>query len=246
MFELTLGSCDAASFGLVFALEELRANYTLRVLDLPALEQWGPTHRKQSPSGAVPLLRHNELPLAESDLALDYLAQHYKQLGFSDPAAHYRCQKLLFQLRDSLGENANLAGWAITQSRAEQTDYRQRLNTIEGRPRLSGWTAVWRDAVPMEERPTAALAKLVEGIMLISQTLGDKQWLVGEHFSIADVAAYAGLRDIGTLLPSGQRPEDNPRIATWMTQVAARQACTAAHRKLIKQQINMRFPPPQD
>jgi glutathione S-transferase len=248
MIELTIGSGDAASFGLLVMLEELGLPYRLHRIDLMALDQWGAAHRALSPGGAVPLLRDGPVLLEAGDLALDYLAERHADQGFAmaDPAQHYACQKLICRLDELLGERGNLAGWTAQTEPAVRADYLRRLAVIADRPRLCGWPAVWRDVVPPDERPAVVGARLPEGVAFLAEALGEGDWLVGGRLSVADIAACAHLRGLDVLLPPGKHVGDHGNLVAWRARVEGRAAWSRALRRLEEAGVTMRFSPPVD
>ncbi|WP_336980890.1 glutathione S-transferase family protein [Altererythrobacter fulvus] len=248
MIRLTLGSGDASSFRLIFALEEIGLPYEVTLIDLDALEQWSDAQRTLSPTGAVPLLQIDDLLMEESDLALFFLAESNPAHGLlpREAAALYDCQDTIYTLDRLMNASGNLLGWLAGTTEATRQDYLARLAATPSRPVLSGWSAVLRDAVPLDQRPQAALADLEEGLDIIEGLLAKGDWLLGNEFSIADIAGMSLVHRLVPDLQSAIAPAKRPRIAAWMGRISGRRAYQKAVGRQVSEGISLFHSPPRD
>lgn len=248
MKTVTLGSSDPASFRLIFTLEEVGADYALRAVDLNALEQWSELHRQRSPLGSIPLLEDGDLAMDASDLAILYIAEQHPEarLIVEQPNQLYDSQDILYQLDRLMLDQGNLLNWMAAENKEHRDDYFWRLAQVSGRPKVTGWTAVIRDAIPFAERPLQAAEDIASGLKQVSALLSKQEYLLGARFSIADIGAYSLVRSLAAVMPVGERPQDYPAIAAWMDKVAMRPAAARALGRLKDAGILAEFSPPRD
>ena len=230
MIELVHGGRDAASFRLVFALAELDLPHAEQRINLMALEQWSEPLRALSGGGAVPVLIDGALVMDDGPVALLYLAEILPEAGLlpAEPIGRYDVQSLQDRLDGLMLDSVNAVGWHQTTEPAERDDYLRRLECVPGRQRLTGWSAVWRDAIAPENRLAEARSKLSRGIACIEQALDSRDWLVGDQFSVADIAAFALARPVPELMPESADRKTAPRFTAWLERVGSRPGCRRA------------------
>jgi glutathione S-transferase len=78
-------SPNTRSTGTHILLEELHAEYDMRVLDMKAHEQRGPDYLAINPMGKVPALKHGEALVTEQVAIFIYLADLYPEAGLAPP-----------------------------------------------------------------------------------------------------------------------------------------------------------------
>jgi glutathione S-transferase len=76
-------SPNTRSTGVLILLEELRADYTLHVLNMKAGEQREPAYLAVNPMGKVPALQHGEALVTELVAIFIYLADLYPEAGLA-------------------------------------------------------------------------------------------------------------------------------------------------------------------
>jgi len=246
MMRLVTGHGDAATFGLLFALEEIGANCTLETLDLNAFAQWSEAHRTLSPDGAPVVLEAPGLVLDHPLLSLFYLAEIAPDAGLlpHTPAERYLVEAIATRLDRQIAPNLSYLGWLAEVPSAKREDYLERLAAHPRRPTLAGWSAVWRDAVPSERRVDHARSKILACLKRINTCLRARDWLVGQHFSIADMTGFALLRRFSALVPDASEFAVESPLSAWLSRVAERPAATRAQRRLVEAALDGIFCPP--
>ncbi|MGZ8261268.1 MAG: glutathione S-transferase, partial [Caldimonas sp.] len=78
-------SPQSRSAGALFLLEELEADYELRVLDLKKAEQRQPEYLGVNPMGKVPAIVHGDALVTEQGAVFAYLADLYPEAGLAPP-----------------------------------------------------------------------------------------------------------------------------------------------------------------
>jgi glutathione S-transferase len=81
-----------------------------------------------------------------------------------------------------------------------------------------------------EEEREAARAKLVQLLDKMEAALAPTGWLVGQAYSIADIAAVPFVKRIDEEIAPDQLSENNhPRVGEWWAKIQARPAFTRAN-----------------
>ena len=246
MNRLVAGHGEAATFGLVFALEELGLPFVLEPIDLHRFAQWTPQHRALSPDGNPVVLEMAGCAMDHPLLALIFLAETSpeSQLLPDSPADRYAVQAPIAQLQHQIGDSLSYLGWLATTPSSDRADYLARLAQRTDRPVLAGWSAVWHDAVPEEQRPDNARVKIRQGIETIATMLGDRQWLVGTHFTVADIVGFSLLRQAGRVGLDADDVPCAPPLASWLERLGQRPAVRRTFARIAEAGLSATFRPP--
>ncbi|GGH65140.1 glutathione S-transferase [Comamonas phosphati] len=189
------GTCAQA---VLIALHEAGAQFTLKTLSFADNQQRSPEYLAINPKARVPALVTERGVLTETPSLLLYVAQTYPQAQLAplhDPFA-------LAQLQEF---NAYLASTAHI--------------AHAHRPRASRWAddeaaqASMRAKVPQNMRECFAVIE--------EHYLGDKPWVMGEQFTVADGYLYTVA---GWLKGDGVDIAEFPRVAAHFERVRARES----------------------
>ena len=171
---------------------------------LSAGEQFAPAFLAISPNNKIPAIVDNApadggapLPVFESGAILLYLAEKAGLLLPADPRARVEALQWLFWQVSGLGPMAGQAGY---------------FRVYAPHP--------VREAI---ERYTRELARLYR---VLDRHLQDREWIAGDAYSIADVAAYPW---IVPHAPHGQDLDAHPHLRRWFERIAARPATRRAY-----------------
>lgn len=187
------GTCAQA---VLIALYEAGADFELKKLDLSANEQRSPAYLAVNPKGRVPALTTPRGTLTETPALLLYVAQTYPEAGLAplaDPFALAQMQEF----------NAFLAS-TVHVAHAHRT-------------RAARWAddeaaqAGMRAKVPQNMRDAFDLIE--------KQYLGDKTWILGDQFSVADGYLYTVA---AWLAGDGVDIAEFPRVAAHTARVRER------------------------
>ncbi len=246
MIRIVTGDCEAPTLSLAVALEELALAYDLKRLDFDHFEQWGADHRALSADGSAPVLLMDDACMDHALLGLYFLAEANPDAGLmpNDPVERYRVQAESATMMRQMAGSLNLVGWMRTVPADQRADYLHRLVQHPDRPTLSGWSAVWRDAIPEDRRLDDAEAKILAGIDHVSDVLGAGEWLVGQRFSVADIVGFALLRLAVSLVPDGSGRIEVGALSDWYARIAARQSARRAIARLEEAELWEVFRPP--
>jgi|SRR5277367_5048604 len=239
------GSADPATLKLLVCLEELGLHYTIRRLDLPSLANWAPPHRSLAPQGEFPVLISDGSVMTDATIALLYLAEGNPspKLLPSYLVDRYDVQALDDVLDGAFLGSVNLVGWHRQTSPEVRTSFYEALAKVPGRRALAGWSAVWKDAE--SDRLRRSEEKIVAGLAKVEQTLGERQWLVGPSYTIADVNAFALIEGLSSAMPGVIEEQNRPRLSAWLERIRRRPAVRAALAQACRPDGLTVFAPPQ-
>ena len=183
-------------------LEEAGVDYELTAIDFGKKEQKAEWYLKLNPNGRIPTIvdRSNDnFVVFESGAILWYLAEKYNQfLPVGDKGRSQVLQWLMFQM----GGVGPMMGQAM---------YFQRIAAAKGH----------EDPYAIE-RYVSESRRLLE---VLNQQLIDKMYLVGDEFTIADIATYPWARSYPWAKVS---VEGLPHLQTWFDRIDGRPATQKA------------------
>ena len=127
--------------------------------------------------------------------------------------------------------NLLILNWSIAlQPGASQwTDaqLQEKLARIPTAERREAWVRIARKPYSEEEK-AAALQKLLLLVPKMETMLGESTWLIGDRFSLADIAATPFIARIAELAPESLSAASNPRVHAWWQEIQRRPAFAEA------------------
>jgi len=187
------------------ALEELGLPYEPHFIDIGKNETWGPEYLSLNPNGKIPSIIDPDGPggkpigLFESGAILIYLAEKTGRLMSKDPAERYETlQWVMFQMA-SIGPMFGQLGY---------------FHKFAGRE--------IEDKRPFERY--RAESKRLFGVL--ETRLAGRQWIMGDEFSIADVATVGWVRNMKGFYQAGEilGLDDFTNTMSWLDRAVARPA----------------------
>ena len=91
--------------------------------------------------------------------------------------------------------------------------------------------SAWQDALNDSYSPELledCRRKIVQSVAKIEAALGERPWLAGDDYSLADIDAYAFVAPVRILAPDLVNAQIAPRTQTWLQTIDARPAVKAA------------------
>jgi len=156
-------------------LEETGLPYEPHLVDFDKNDQTSPEFLSLNPNNKIPAIIDPQgpggapLPLFESGAILVYLADKSGQLLPQAPAARYHCLQWLFFQVGGVGPMFGQLGF---------------FHKFAGRE--------WEDKRP-RDRYAAETRRLLK---VIDQHLATRRWMMGEEYSIADIAIFPMVRNL--------------------------------------------------
>ncbi len=180
------------------ALEELGLDYAVHPISIGAGDQFGEAFLKISPNNKIPAIVDTDGPdgqpisIFESGAILLYLAEKTGQLMPTEARARYEVLEWLMFQMGGLGPMLGQAHH-FRQYAPETIDYAVKRYTNEA-SRLYG---------------------------VLDRRLAEREWLAGEAYSIADIAAFPWIRPYEN---QGQTLSEFPHLQRWFDTISARPA----------------------
>lgn len=233
--ELTLyhGLASTCSKKVRLALYEKGIAFESRLLDLQKFEQHDPAYLKLNRNGVVPTLVHRGRAIIESSIIIEYIEDAFPQTPLAP-----RDPWLLAQMRLWLKFSDNVAyaavyapTWTILSKRAAdqftEDNLQKVLARIPTKERRDRWEAVAREGFSERELEDA-YDKMITCLDSIEAAVGQGPWLIGEMYSLADIAMIPFIDRIRNLRPEFLDAAKYPGVARWEQALRARPAFDSA------------------
>jgi len=186
-------------------LEELGLPYEVHLVDISKDETWTPEFLSLNPNGKIPAIIDPDgpggkpLPLFESGAILVYLAEKSGRFLPTDPAARYETLQWVFFQMAAIGPMFGQVGFFHKYAGREFEDKRPRDRYVAESRRLLG---------------------VLEG------RLQDRQWIMGDDYTIADIAILGWVRNLVEHYGAGDLVgyDDFTHVAAWLARGLARPA----------------------
>lgn len=232
-FTLFHGWRSSASRRVRLCLAEKGIAYESRLVDMVKGEQHSPEYLAMNPNGVVPTLLHGDRVLYESSVIAEYLDELYPTppLRPADPYDRAVMRNFVRWIDEACLPKLIVFNWSISMQpvagRWDDSQLAERLARIPTAERREAWTRVARKPYTDEEKADAmkGLLKLLDRMdaMLAASPHG---WLLGEGYSIADIAAVPFVMRIGEL--NAEALAAQPRVVSWWQRVQERPAFKTA------------------
>lgn len=184
-------------------LEEVGAPYRIVWTDISKGDQFKPEYLAVNPNGKVPAIIDHEGPdgepirVFESGAILLYLAEKYGKLLPEDQAEKYHC-----------------IAWVCWQVSGQGPMSGQGAHFVSHAPKAG------IDIPYAKERYEREVRRHYD---VLENMLGEREWLVGDSFTIADLAAFPWTR---VSKGHGVDLADYPAVKAWSDRIAERPSAT--------------------
>jgi glutathione S-transferase len=240
MLVLHHGWRSSASRRVRLCLAEKGLDFESRTVDLTKLEHHTPEYLKLNPNGVIPLLiLEDGRSLYESGTICEYLDETHPDPPLR-PADPYQRATMRNWIRhvDGLIGNLIIFNWvhSIAKVAAQWSDEElaERLKKMPSKERQEAWLRAARRPYTDEERAEAR-RKLVLLLDRMEEMIGKGRWLLGDAYSIADIAVVPFIKRIDEeIAPDEMTPARHPRVAAWWASIQARPAFTKARIESFK------------
>ena len=224
---------SSASRRVRLCLAEKGLDYESHIVDLARQQQHTPEYLAINPMGVVPALMHDGKTITESGTICEYLDEVFRDppLRPADPYERAQMRNWIRHI-DGLIQNLVVFNWRHVfqdiASKWTDAELEAVLARIPSKERREAWLRVARKPYTEEERAEAR-ANLVKLLDRMETAMEPTGWLVGDAYSIADIAAVPFIKRIDEeIAPDEMTPDRHPRVARWWAAIQARPAFTAA------------------
>lgn len=223
------GWTSSASRKVRFCLREKGLDYHSVSLRIATFEHHSDWYKKLNPSGVVPALSVDGMPLVESNLINEYLDDRFPMpaLRPHDPL-HLHDLRLWSKYIDdvclpAIQKHNWMMNYHPMARQWSDEELERRLAAIPTEDRRHVWWRMARDPYGKEELD-AALDILRDMADRIEARCAKGGWLVGGQFSLADINAAPYAKRLDELAPQELSSEIRPRAARWWADIQARPA----------------------
>ena len=234
MITLHHGWRSSASRRVRLCLEEKGLSYESHVVDIAKMEHHSPAYLQINPLGVIPTLIHDGRPLHESSTICEYLDETYPDPPLRPDTPYERAQMRNWVWHiDGLIGNLIVFNWPHhlqkIASQWSDEELAEKLKNVPSKERQEAWLRVARKPYTEEERD-AARGKLVTLLDKMEDALTPSGWLVGQAYSIADIAAAPFVKRIDEeIAPDEVTAKRHRRVNEWWTTLQARPAFVRAN-----------------
>ena len=230
MLELYHHGSSACAAKVRFVLAEKRLDWTGRYIDILRGEQFSPEYLKLTPKGVVPLLVHDDRVIPESTVICEYLEEAFPEHPLMPASPLARAEARLWT--KAVDEELHPACSAITYVVSHRhTILRNGVGDFESflkagaREGVAARTLKWQWVQAGLAVPGAADKIRLYDVYLhkMQEALSNRDWLVGEAFSMADAALAPYVNRLHALAMDGLWTGGRlPRVEDWITRVRSR------------------------
>lgn len=225
---------SSASRRVRLCLAEKGIDYESVPIDMGRQEHHSPEYLALNPDGVVPaLLLETGRSLYESSTICEYLDDRFPAVPMrpADPLARAVMRNFVRWTDDKALPNLLILNWSIAlqpgASRWSDAELTEKLARIPTAERREAWERIARRPYTDDEK-AEALASLLQIVDKMAAMLADRQWLMGDAFSLADIAAIPFIARIVELAPYALASDERGRVRAWWAAVQQRPSWIAA------------------
>lgn len=203
-------------------------------VDMSKQEHHSPEYLALNPNGVVPsLLIAPGQSLYESSTICEYLDDICPEPPLRPADAYDRAvmRNFVRWTDEKSLPNLLILNWSLAlqpgASRWTDAQLKEKLARIPTPERREAWERIARRPYTEEEKADA-LRKLLLLVDKMEAMLAEADWLVGNRYSLADIAAVPFIARIAELAPQALAVTAQPRVHAWWAAVQARPAFSVA------------------
>lgn len=240
---------SSASRKVRMCLHEKGLEFEAKIVDLNKFEHHQDWYKKLNPSGIVPALMIDGVPLVESNFINEYLDETYPAppLRPTDPMLRHDMRLWCKYIDDTCLPAIQKHNWMhhFHPMAREWSDeeLERRLDAIPTQNRKHVWYRMARDPYTDEELE-AALDILRDMLDRIEARVAKTGFVTGDAYSLSDIAAAPYVIRTEELRPEEVSAAKRPALAPWWQAIKARPAYKAAHMEPFNEQCWSGWEPP--
>ena len=212
------------------SLAEKGLAYESRLVDMVIVEQHSPEYLAMNPNGVVPTLIHDGRVLYESSVIAEYLDEVFPDppLLPADPYDRAVMRNFVRWIDENSLPKLIVFNWSQSMqpvaSEWTEAELAERLSRVPSASRREAWTRVARSPYTEAEKneAMAGLVLLLDKMEDMLKQAEPHEWLLGERFCLADIAAIPFVKRISEL--NAPAVAQHERVARWWERVQQRES----------------------
>lgn len=242
MLELYHNGMSTCSAKARIALGAKRLEWKSHVLNLRLAEVQRPDYLKLNPDAVVPTLIHDGEVVRESSVIIEYLDEVFPDppLKPADALGRARMRGWIVQVDESIHPVVGTLTWALSTANVmrgmhtpeELETYLQGLQVADKRTRRR---EIFEQGIAAPT-VTAALKRMDRLVGDIERQLESSVWLVGDEFTLADIALAPYLTRVDMLGLGPILWDERPRYADWYRRLQEQQGYREGLTKWINEE----------
>ncbi len=228
------GWLSSASRRVRLCLAEKGLPYESIPIDMGRQEHHSAAYLAMNPNGVVPALRlSNGSSLYESSTICEYLDDLHPEPPLRPADAYERAvmRNFVRWTDEKSLPHLLVLNWSIAlqpgASQWSDAQLQEKLSRIPTAERREAWKRIARQPYTTEEK-AEALDKLLALLDRMEAMLQGGEWLVGDRYSLADIAAVPFVARIAELAPDALSNARCPRVVGWWARIQQRPAFVQA------------------
>lgn len=216
----------------ILAAYEKGVPFESRYVDLLGFEQHTPEYLSINPNGTIPSMVHDGVLVAESTAMMEYLDGAFAgpPLRPSDPFERWRMRWWCRFLDQYVGPSISMFGWSFFVGPAvrqrDPDELRARIERIPLKERRVAWSkAIYGTFSP--EEMTESARRIALGAGQLEMALGERPWIAGSSYSIADMVGFNMLAGLPVMRPEVANDTQTPHLMEWLRKIYERPAVHA-------------------
>jgi len=218
----------------ILAAFEKGVEFESRYVDLLGFDQHSPEYLKINPNGTIPSMVHDGTLVAESTAMMEYIDAAFDgpPLRPADPFERWRMRWWCRFFDQFVGPSISMFGWSFFVGPAmrgrDPDELRARIERIPLKERRIAWSkAIYGTFSP--EEMAESQRRIVFGVGHLEAALGERAWVAGRTYSLADIAGFNMLAGLPSMMPQIANDAGTPHILEWLRRIYER---PAVHRSL--------------
>ncbi len=213
----------------ILAAFEKGVEFESRYIDMLAFEQHAPEYLKVNPNGTVPAMLHDGVLVPESTVMMEYIDGSFPgpKLRPEDPFERWRMRWWCRYFDQVVGPSISMFGWSFfvgpAMRQRDPAELRARIERIPLKERRIAWSKAIYGTFSPEEMAESG-RRIAEGVRHLEAALGERPWVAGNSYSIADIAGFNMLAGLPLMNPQVANDAVTPHILEWLRKINERPA----------------------
>lgn len=213
----------------IMAAFEKGVPFESRYVDLLGFEQHAPEYLQINPSGTIPSMIHDGALVAESTVMMEYIDAAFPgpPLRPGDPFERWRMRWWCRFFDQFVGPSISMFGWSFfvgpSVRQRDPEELKARIERIPLKERRIAWSKAIYGTFSAEEMAESR-RRIELGVRHLEAALGERPWVAGGSFSIADIAGFNMFAGLPLMMADVANDTKTPHLLEWLRKLNERPA----------------------